>query len=260
MAKHSIGLRVNIQFWKDLINIERCEMLTCNCFAMFEISKYRKNSLSKLSAWSFLNRLEVEQAACIKSRISWKSTGCNNPDLLRRESSSWHCGKLEDGKSSVPKIELESARPEGHWVPGRRHHSVNLNPPGTESIVYSPVRPLHGPARSELQVAWLADSRVNLNLPARRRRGRRALSAWSYPAAPPPPSPWPSGPVEQWLADSLANTRLAPANHVVDPFQRVAALVCYEHIRTYTYIYIHIHAYTYRSCIYIHCMKSTIFY
>ncbi len=29
-------------------------MLTCNCFATFEISKYRKNSLSKLSAWSFL--------------------------------------------------------------------------------------------------------------------------------------------------------------------------------------------------------------
>jgi len=69
MAKHSFGFS---QFRKDLINIERCEMLTCNCFqvAMFEISKYRKNSLSKLSAWSFLNRLEVEQAACIKSRIS----------------------------------------------------------------------------------------------------------------------------------------------------------------------------------------------
>ncbi len=29
-------------------------MLTCNCFVTFEISKYRKKSLSKLSAYSFL--------------------------------------------------------------------------------------------------------------------------------------------------------------------------------------------------------------
>jgi hypothetical protein len=39
---------------EDLKNREQCEMLTCNCFATFEISKYRKNSLSKLSAYSFL--------------------------------------------------------------------------------------------------------------------------------------------------------------------------------------------------------------
>ncbi len=105
-------------------------------------------------------------------------------------------------KSLVPRIE-SAARPEGHWVPVpcRRHHSVNLNlnPPGTESIVSSPVRPRDGPARSELQVGtwpWLADSRVNLNLPPARLRGR-AQSA-SYPAAP-PQSPWPSGPMTQWL-------------------------------------------------------------
>lgn len=138
-------------------------------------------------------------------------------------------GKLEDGKSSVPKI--ESARPEGHWVPGRRHHSVNLNPPGTESIVSSPVRPLHGPARSELPVGtwpwpWLADSRVNLNLPARRRG--RALSL-SYPAAPPPSVPmtqWPHWTVTDWLTGQRKACFSQPRCCCLYPSLYVSVRIC----------------------------------
>ena len=65
MAKHSIDNA-------EIINDVKCSHVIAlrRSKIRIEISKYRKNSLSKLSAWSFLNRLEVEQAACIKSRIS----------------------------------------------------------------------------------------------------------------------------------------------------------------------------------------------
>jgi hypothetical protein len=43
MAKYCIRTELEVKMW----NRERCGMLTCNCFATFKISTYRKNSLRK---------------------------------------------------------------------------------------------------------------------------------------------------------------------------------------------------------------------
>ncbi len=74
--------------------------------------------------------------------------------------------------------------------------------------------------------------------------------------------------LDGWADDFIVplNSRLAPANHVVDPFPDAIMAInewlhryyinMYVHIHTNTFIYSHIRIDT---CIYINCMKSAIF-
>ena len=261
MAKHSIDNAENIQFWKDLINRERCEMLTCNCFATFEIVIALRRSTRRTRwanyqhgpSWTDLkwNRLPASNQESAERAQDAIIQTCYVVSPHHGIVASWHCGK-----SSVPKI--ESARPEGHWVPGRRHHSVNLNAPGTESIICSPVRPLHGLAQSELQVGtwpWLADSQANLNLPGRPVAGG-AAGHWVHDRIQRPLRRRLSDWLTRWPTQGLLQPTLFKLI-LFNEWLHWYATNIYVHIHTHIYIYMHIGTYTGR---YIHCMKSTIFY